>query len=41
MDKKKKTEIRKMRKKAIKMQNSSSRKLTLAEAMAIVQRPVE
>ena len=41
MDKKKKAEIRKLRKKAIKLQNSSSRKLTLSEAMVMVQNPVE
>lgn len=37
MDKKKKAEVRKLRKKAIKLQNSSSRKLTMAEAIMIVQ----
>jgi hypothetical protein len=41
MDKKKKAEIRKLRKKAIKMQNTTSRKLTLTEAMVLVQKPVE
>ena len=41
MDKKKKAEIRKLRKKAIKIQNSSSRKLALSEAMVLVQNPVE
>lgn len=33
MDKKKKTEIRKLRKKAIKLQNTSSAKLSMAEAI--------
>jgi len=41
MDKKKKAEIRKLRKKAIKLQNSSSRKLTISEAIVIVQNSVE
>lgn len=41
MDKNKKAEVRKLRKKAIKMQNNTSRKLTLAEAMAIVLKPVD
>ena len=37
MDKKKKAEVRKLRKKAIKMQNSSSAKLSMAEALSRVQ----
>ena len=37
MDKKKKTEVRKLRKKAIKLQNSSSAKLSMAEALSRVQ----
>ena len=41
MDKKKKAEVRKLRKKAIKVQNNSSRKLSLTEAMVIVQNPTE
>ena len=41
MDKKKKAEVRKLRKKAIKLQNNSSRKLSLTEAMVIVQNPTE
>ena len=41
MDKNKKAEVRKMRKKAIKVQNSSSRKLTMAEAIAVVLKPVD
>jgi hypothetical protein len=41
MDKKKKAEDRKLRKKAIKLQNNSSRKLSLTEAMVIVQNPTE
>jgi hypothetical protein len=41
MDKAKQTEIRKLRKKAIKMQNSSPSKLTMAEALRRVQKPVD
>lgn len=41
MDKNKKAEVRKLRKKAIKVQNSSSRKLTMAEAIAVVLKPVD
>ena len=37
MDKKKKAEVRKLRKKAIKMQNKSSAKLSMAEALNRVQ----
>lgn len=37
MDKNKKAEIRKLRKKAIKMQNNSSSKLSMAEALSRVQ----
>ena len=37
MDKKKKAEVRKLRKKAIKMQNMSSVKLSMAEAITRVQ----
>ena len=37
MDKKKKAEVRKLRKKAIKMQNNSSAKLSMAEALNRVQ----
>jgi len=38
MDKVKKAEHRKLRKKAIKVQNNSSRKMSLAEAMREVTR---
>jgi len=41
MDKKKKAEVRKLRKKAIKLQNNSSRKLSLTEAIVLVQNPTE
>ena len=41
MDKKKKAELRKIRRKAIKLQNTSSRKLTMSEAILLVQNPVE
>lgn len=41
MDKNKKAEVRKLRKKAIKLQNNSSRKLSLTEAMVLVQNPTE
>lgn len=37
MDKKKKAEVRKLRKKAIKMQNMSSVKLSMAEAITRIQ----
>lgn len=37
MDKKKKAEVRKLRKKAIKMQNNSSAKISMAEALSRVQ----
>lgn len=33
MDKQKKAKLRKLRKKAIKLQNTSSRKMTMAEAL--------
>jgi len=38
MDKEKKAELRKLRKKAIKMQNTSSRKMKMPEAMREVQK---
>lgn len=38
MDKKKKAEVRKLRKKAIKLQNSSSVKLSMAEALIRVSK---
>jgi hypothetical protein len=41
MDKAKKTQLRKLRKKAIKMQNSSANKLTMAEALNRVQVAVQ
>jgi len=41
MDKNKKAEVRKLRKKAIKVQNNASRKLTMAEAINIVLKPVD
>ena len=41
MDKAKKVETRKLRKKAIKLQNSSSGKLTMAEAMKRAGNPNE
>jgi hypothetical protein len=39
MDKAKQTQIRKLRKKAIKLQNSSPSKLTMAEAMRRAKTP--
>jgi hypothetical protein len=41
MDKSKKAEVRKLRKKAIKMQNTASRKLTMAEAINMILKPVD
>jgi len=41
MDKEKKAVIRKLRKKAIKLQNTSARKMTLAEALREVSKVKE